>query len=436
MEQLINIDVNKIEEHPNNPRKDLGDLTELTESIRQNGIMQNLTVVKTGEDKYMAVIGHRRLAAAKAAGLKEVPCVVAEMSEQQQVNIMLVENIQRNGLTVTEQAQGFQMAIDLGNSVDDLAEETGFSKTTIYHRLNIAKLNQKALKKAEDNKDFQLSISDLYILEKIKKVSDRNRILKEATDSKNLAYLANRHIAEEKRNENAKKILRELKDRDLEEIPKDTYWWEYDTVKEFDLNKDIEKVSLKKTKEKLFYEQVNSWLYILKEREERKPERTKKTEEEKLHAMNRKKLNAIQNELTKDIKDFIGEMVLGKIDVVATPNEIWDALIFLDVDVSYSRLQVNIYNLIYETNVFYIPDIEDDKREEFNNKISEISMERQMLALITKIPIINNWSNGINKRLASNVLNLVNVLSKSGFSLTEEQQQFLDGTHEAYEVEG
>lgn len=82
MEQLINIDVNKIEEHPNNPRKDLGDLAELTESIRQNGIMQNLTVVKNGEDKYMAVIGHRRLAAAKAAGLKEVPCVVAEMSEQ------------------------------------------------------------------------------------------------------------------------------------------------------------------------------------------------------------------------------------------------------------------------------------------------------------------------------------------------------------------
>ena len=148
MEQLINIDVNKIEEHPNNPRKDLGDLAELTESIRQNGIMQNLTVVKNGEDKYMAVIGHRRLAAAKAAGLKEVPCVVAEMSEQQQVNIMLVENIQRNGLTVTEQAQGFQMAIDLGNSVDDLAEETGFSKSTIYHRLNIAKLNQKSIKKS------------------------------------------------------------------------------------------------------------------------------------------------------------------------------------------------------------------------------------------------------------------------------------------------
>ena len=429
MEQLINIDVNKIEEHPNNPRKDLGDLAELTESIRQNGIMQNLTVVKNGEDKYMAVIGHRRLAAAKAAGLKEVPCVVAEMSEQQQVNIMLVENIQRNGLTVTEQAQGFQMAIDLGNSVDDLAEETGFSKSTIYHRLNIAKLNQKALKKAEDNKDFQLSISDLYILEKIKKVSDRNRILKEATDSKNLAYLANRHITEEKRRENAKKILRELQDRNLEEIPSNKYWWGYDTVKKFELDKDIEKVSLKKIKGKLFYKQVNSWLYILKEREERKaPGRSKKTEEEKMHARNRKKLNAIQDELTKDIKDFIGEMVQGKIDIVATPNEIWDALILLDVDVCYSKLQVYIYNLIYEKNINYNIEIEDDKKEELNNKISEISMERQMLALITKIPILNNWSNEINKESASKVLKLVKVLSKSGFSLTEEQQQFLDGT--------
>lgn len=240
--------------------------------------------------------------------------------------------------------------------------------------------------------------------------------------------MANRHITEEKRNENAKKILKELKDRNLEEIPSNKYWWEYEKVKEFNLDKDIEKVSLKKIKGKLFYKQVNSWLYILKEREERKaPERPKKTEEEKMHARNRKKLNAIQDELTKDIKDFIGEMVQGKIDIVATPNEIWDALILLDVDVCYSKLQVYIYNLIYEKNINYNIEIEDDKKEELNNKISEISMERQMLALITKIPIVNNWSNEINKESASKVLKLVKVLSKSGFSLTEEQQQFLDG---------
>lgn len=233
---------------------------------------------------------------------------------------------------------------------------------------------------------------------------------------------------EEKCNENAKKILKELKDRNLEEIPSNKYWWEYETVKKFNLDKD-EKVSLKKTKGKLFYKQVNSWLYILKEREERKaPERSKKTEEEKMHARNRKKLNAIQDALTKDIKDFIGEMVQGKIDIVATPNEIWDALILLDVDVCYSKLQVYIYNLIYEKNINYNIEIEDDKKEELNNKISEISMERQMLALITKIPIVNNWSNEINKESASKVLKLVKVLSKSGFSLTEEQQQFLDGT--------
>ncbi len=85
MEKLEYIDVMKITPHKDNPRKDLGDISELVESIRQNGILQNLTVVKrygeiTGEwnGNYTVIIGHRRLAAARKAGLKEVPCVVAE----------------------------------------------------------------------------------------------------------------------------------------------------------------------------------------------------------------------------------------------------------------------------------------------------------------------------------------------------------------------
>ncbi|MBR3243996.1 MAG: ParB/RepB/Spo0J family partition protein, partial [Parasporobacterium sp.] len=120
MSEFIQIDINDLIPHPDNPRKDLGDLAELTESIRTNGILQNLTVVKDG-DKYKVIIGHRRLAAAKAAGLTELPCTVADMDERQQLCTMMEENMQRQDLTIPEQAYGFQYMLDLGETVSSIA---------------------------------------------------------------------------------------------------------------------------------------------------------------------------------------------------------------------------------------------------------------------------------------------------------------------------
>ena len=148
--QIVNIAIDHIFPHPDNPRKNLGDLTEIAESIKKRGIMQNLTVVpiegKPGD--YMTLIGHRRCAGAKLAGIKEVPCIIKEgLSKNEQILIMLEENMQRSDLTVFEQAQSFQMMLDLGETETSIAEKTGFSKTTVRHRLNIAKLNQKELQK-------------------------------------------------------------------------------------------------------------------------------------------------------------------------------------------------------------------------------------------------------------------------------------------------
>lgn len=72
---IVNIGLEHIHPHPDNPRKDLGDLTELAESIKKNGILQNLTVIpKEGEPgEYLAIIGHRRSAAAKLAELRKHP---------------------------------------------------------------------------------------------------------------------------------------------------------------------------------------------------------------------------------------------------------------------------------------------------------------------------------------------------------------------------
>ena len=143
-----NINVNKIHPHPHNPRRDLGDLIELAESIKAKGILQNLTLVPyidaTGalvEGEYTSVIGHRRHAAAKLAGLAEVPCVISDMSEKEQIATMLLENIQRNDLTIYEQAQGFQMMLDLGETVNGIADQTGFSESTVRRRVKLLELD-------------------------------------------------------------------------------------------------------------------------------------------------------------------------------------------------------------------------------------------------------------------------------------------------------
>lgn len=168
------IDVEKIHEHPQNPRKDLGDLAELTASIAAKGVLQNLTVVKNEDDTYTVIIGHRRLAAAKAAGLKAVPAVVAKMTAQEQIQTMLIENMQRADLTAYEQAQGFQIMFDFGDSVETIAEKTGFSQTTVRHRLKMAELDQEALREAVDN---NITFETLYKLEKIEDQEERNKIL-------------------------------------------------------------------------------------------------------------------------------------------------------------------------------------------------------------------------------------------------------------------
>lgn len=162
----VMIPVDQLQPHPDNPRKDVGDVTELTDSIKANGIFQNLTVLRsTNEDgKHTVIIGHRRLAAAKLAGLKEVPCMVVEMDEKEQISTMLLENMQRNDLTIYEQAQGFQMMLDLGETQDSIAERTGFSKTTVRHRLKLLELDPEEFRKAQER---QPSLADYIKLEKI-----------------------------------------------------------------------------------------------------------------------------------------------------------------------------------------------------------------------------------------------------------------------------
>lgn len=177
MAEIQNISIELVKVHPNNVRKTYNDIEELAESIKAKGILQNLTVVPDPQEpgKYLTVIGNRRLTAARMAGLETVPCIVSDMDEKEQTSVMLLENIQRSDLTVYEQAKGFQMMLDLGETEDTIAEKTGFSKKTVRHRLNIAKLDSKTLMEKERQDGYQLSLTDLYELEKIKDVKDQGQ---------------------------------------------------------------------------------------------------------------------------------------------------------------------------------------------------------------------------------------------------------------------
>ena len=178
--------------HPQNPRKDLGDLQELTESIRKNGILQNLTVTPwlgevTGEvleNTYKVIIGHRRLAAAKLAGLTHVPCVVANMTPAEQIKTMLMENMQRVDLTPLEQADGFQMMMDLGVTLDEIARESGFSQTTVRRRLKLRELDRQIL---EERLTQGATLMDLVKLEQLEDEKVRNKVL-ETVGTNNFEY--------------------------------------------------------------------------------------------------------------------------------------------------------------------------------------------------------------------------------------------------------
>lgn len=174
---LTTIAIEKLHPHPNNPRKVIGDVSELAESIKANGILQNLTVVPKNDDwtEFTVIIGHRRLAAAKQAGLTELPCAVVEMTEKEQLSTMLTENMQRSDLTVYEEAKGCQLLLDLGDTVAEVAEKTGFSASKIRRRVKLCELDEEAFKESQLR---QPTLQDYERLNKIEDIEERNKLLK------------------------------------------------------------------------------------------------------------------------------------------------------------------------------------------------------------------------------------------------------------------
>jgi ParB family chromosome partitioning protein len=142
------LDPRGIAEHPWNVRTDVGDLTGLTASIAAQGVLEPLVVVPLDAGGHQLVAGARRRAAAVAAGLELVPCIVrrdlagaedAEVAEQ--VAAMLAENLHRGSLTATEEARGVKLMLDLGVPLSKVAKRTGLTQKRVKLAIGVARLD-------------------------------------------------------------------------------------------------------------------------------------------------------------------------------------------------------------------------------------------------------------------------------------------------------
>lgn len=140
--RVIEIDIQLIIPNPHQPRTEFGDMdiSALADSISQNGILQPLSVRRSGE-RYELIAGERRLRAAKLCGFTVVPCIVHEISERHSAILALVENIQRQDLSFFDEAVAIEKLITYyGMTQEDAAAKLGKAQSTIANKLRLLRL--------------------------------------------------------------------------------------------------------------------------------------------------------------------------------------------------------------------------------------------------------------------------------------------------------
>lgn len=434
--------VDKLIPHPDNPRKELGDLTELADSIKANGIFQNLTVVPVDDsyETFTVVIGHRRLAAAKLAGLKEVPCVIANMDAKEQVRTMLLENMQRSDLTVYEQAQGFQMMLDMGDSVEEIAAKSGFSKTTVRRRVKMLELDQGTLKEVSER---QLSLTDFDELAKIENPKARNDCLAEigTANFKQSVATQLRRQAVKKNLPLVKKLLKAVKAKAIEQ--NDTWSNKYEGVGAYSYQladwKEGAPLIPQKISGQLYYylDTAYGTIRFFQERKKAKPEKrpAAEVEKEKRIATVWKKANekaAVTYQLraefiqgvtwTKKTAEAIlqGALVAGvlkTIDYMGSDREELEKALGMEKNDSYDPDRgVKALTALQKLDVKQIPGaiyalFNDSKKESYASGYHGSYPEYRRS---TKLDGLYLW------------------LTSLGYQMSDEEKALQDGTHELY----
>lgn len=188
---LVVIDVDAIDPHPHNPRRDLGDLTELAASIEEVGVLEPIVVVPAG-DRFTVLLGHRRHAASRIAKRTDVPSIVRPDlvgKDAEQLEAMLIENLQRVELTPVEESQAYQELLDLGLDIGAIASKTGRSRKTIGLRLGLARLGDKTLERVHTR---QITLEEAEVIAANAKTPEHVRMLERAAGTPDFRYAVQR----------------------------------------------------------------------------------------------------------------------------------------------------------------------------------------------------------------------------------------------------
>ena len=148
------VKITKVEPNREQPRKNFDEdaLIELSESIKQHGLIQPI-VVQDRKDHYEIIAGERRWRAAKLAGLKEVPVIIKNLTEQEIVELSLIENIQREDLNPIEEAQAYKkLMTEFHLKQDELAEKVSKSRTAVTNSMRLLKLCDNVQRMVIDEK--------------------------------------------------------------------------------------------------------------------------------------------------------------------------------------------------------------------------------------------------------------------------------------------
>jgi len=147
------IPVDKIRPNPEQPRKNIGDIRELTDSIRQKGVLEPLLVrFVPREDTYYIISGERRYHASMAAGLHELPCIEKIADDAETLEIALIENLQRKDLTAFEEADGLQRLADqFDYTHDDIAKKIGRSRSSVTETMSLRVVPDDVRRTCVDN---------------------------------------------------------------------------------------------------------------------------------------------------------------------------------------------------------------------------------------------------------------------------------------------
>lgn len=161
---IRNIPAQKLTANAMQPRKDFGDLIELSESIKEKGILEPV-LVRPKNGQFEIIAGERRCRAAKLAGLKEVPCIEYDVADNEALELSIIENIQRKDLDIFEQAYSLKSLNDIyGYTHQDIAQKIGKSRVTVTELIRVTDLPPDIIRQC-----IELNItSKTFLLELVK----------------------------------------------------------------------------------------------------------------------------------------------------------------------------------------------------------------------------------------------------------------------------